>query len=652
MEKLDISPNKTLRVAPFAPTGGAGLGRTDSPGIYLGPWSTSATPAYARDMSGRFLEVNAAFVRKFGKIKVEGSDLSAVSSLIHSEELPTLATAETELKRPPHQTFRVQRWLTPQGWRWMSWEESAIFSEDDELVAVRSVGHDITRQRLAEELYLKLSRAVEQSPVAMVITDLDGRVQYVNPKFTQACGYTLEEIFERNIPVLREGHPNEESYQRFWTTIREGKQWQGELVRQKGNGPKVWESVQVSCLRNATGEITNLLCLKEDITDRKRLEDELRQAQKMESLGTLAGGIAHDFNNLLAVINGYVELSMLHPNEPTLLQKSLREIRRASQRAIGLVRQILTFSRKAEINFVPLDLNQQIRDLVALLAETFPRKVTFAMSLTDGLPALLADQNQLQQVVLNLCVNARDAMPNGGVISIATQLIAGSSLPYADAQRDKNYACFQVSDTGIGMPAEVRARIFEPFFTTKQSSQGTGLGLAVVYGIVTSHRGYIEVDSTPDVGSSFKLYLPLIESAAAPVAAGQDQSFPDGSESILIVDDEDPLRNLLRTAFTRKGYSVTSARDGLEAVDFVEDLQSEFDAVLLDLNMPGASGIDVLKAIKAKRPQLPVLIVSGHITAETRIELGKLGQREFMTKPYSLDELGRRLRKLLDQSEQ
>ena len=652
MEKLEISPTKTLRVAPLIAAGIATSGRNDAPGVYLGPWSTSATPAYARDMSGRFLEINAAFVRKFGKIKIDGADQSIVSSLIHAEELPTFATVEAELRRAPHQTFRVQRWLTPQGWRWMSWEESAIFSDDDELVAVRAVGHDITRQRLAEELYLKLSRAVEQSPVAMVITDLEGRVQYVNPKFTEASGYTLEEIFERNIPVLREGHPNDESYARFWETIKSGKEWQGELVRQNGNGPKIWESVQVSCLRNAAGEITNLLCLKEDITARKRLEDELRQAQKMESLGTLAGGIAHDFNNLLAVINGYVELSTLHPNEPTLLQKSLREIRRASQRAIGLVRQILTFSRKAEINFAPLDLNQQVRDLVALLAETFPRKVTFTMNLADGLPALLADQNQLQQVVLNLCVNARDAMPNGGCITITTQLVKGDLLPYADAQRDKNYACFQVSDTGIGMPAEVRARIFEPFFTTKQTSQGTGLGLAVVYGIVTSHRGYIEVDSTPNVGSTFKLYLPLIEAPAAAVATVPDQTFPGGTESLLIVDDEDPLRNLLRTAFTRKGYSVTSARDGLEAVDFIDDLQSEFDAVLLDLNMPGASGTDVLKAIKAKRPHLPVLILSGHITAETRIELGKLGQREFMTKPYSLDDLGRRLRKLLDQSEQ
>ncbi len=176
---------------------------------------------------------------------------------------------------------------------------------------------------------------------------------------------------------------------------------------------KVWESVQVSCIRNAAGEITNLLCLREDITERKRLEEELRQAQKMESLGTLAGGIAHDFNNLLAVIKGFAELSALHPDEHALLQKSLREIKRAAQRASGLVRQILTFSRKAEVNFAPVDINQLVSDLVSLLAETFPRKVAFSVDLADGLPALFADQNQLQQVVLNLCVNARDAMPDG-----------------------------------------------------------------------------------------------------------------------------------------------------------------------------------------------------------------------------------------------
>jgi len=397
------------------------------PASALSAWATSSSPAYCRDLSGRLLAANVAFTRKFGRgVSVPAQD--SVLPLIHPEDMAVYASAEAELKKPPHQVTRSHRWLTPQGWRWMSWEETVLIDEDGEPVAVRAVGHDITRQRLAEELYVKLSRAIEQCPVAIVITDAEGRTQYVNPKFTDVSGYTLEECLETDTRVLREGHPDEESYRRFMETVTSGKEWQGELMRERPDGRKIWESVQVSCIRNAVGEITNLLCLHEDITERKQLEEELRQSQKMESLGTLAGGIAHDFNNLLTVINGYAELSALHPNDTTLFQKSLREIKRAAQRAIGLVRQILTFSRKAEANFAPVDLNQLVRDLLALLSETFPRKVTFNINLMDGLPPLFADQNQLQQVVLNLCVNARDAMPDGGTISVSTLLVRGETL--------------------------------------------------------------------------------------------------------------------------------------------------------------------------------------------------------------------------------
>ena len=513
--------------------------------------------------------------------------------------------------------------------------------------AVRAIGHDITRQRLAEEIYLKLSHAVEQSPVSVIITDADGRVQYVNPKFTQVSGYTLEEVIERNLPLLREGHPSDERYDEFWSVVRSGREWQGELTRQRPGGATVCESVQVSSLRNATGEITNLLCLREDITARKRLEEQLRQAQKMESLGTLAGGIAHDFNNLLAVINGYAELSQQQSSANPSLQKNLREIKRATQRATGLVRQILTFSRKAEADFTPLDLNQLVKDLVALLSETFPRSIQITLNLADTLPALLADQNQIQQILLNLCVNARDAMPNGGAITVTTSVVPGSGLPNLGAEADRNYACLQATDEGTGMTPEVRARIFEPFFTTK-SEKGTGLGLAVVYGIVASHHGFLEVDSTLGVGSTFKIYLPFAGTTLAPPVAPQPNYFPGGKESLLVVDDEGPLRNLLKVAFVRKGYQVVRASDGLEAIDLINDPACTIHAVLLDFNMPGATGLEVLKTIIVRRPELRVLVLSGHLAPDVRVEFERLGQKDFVNKPYTLDELGRRLRALLD----
>jgi PAS domain S-box-containing protein len=589
-----------------------------------------------------------AFARKVGQPAAGLAGLN-VGKFINPDDVAAHEAANAELVQPPHQAASTHRWLTPQGWRWMAWEESTLFDATGIPIAVRAVGHDVTRQRLAEELYFKLSRAVEQSPVGMVITDAEGRVQYVNPKFTQVSGLTLEDILDRNVPVLREGHATDDDYERFWTTIRSGGDWEGEIVRRPADGSVVWESMKVSCLRNSAGQISNFLCLREDITQRKRLEEDLRQAQKMESLGTLAGGIAHDFNNLLAVILGYAEFSQMQSSGNASLDKSLREIRRAAQRASGLVRQILTFSRKTEVHSTPLDLNQLLRDLVGLLSETFPRMVTFDLELQDPLPPLLADQNQLEQIILNLCVNARDAMPSGGAITVSTTVVEGGAIMGSDAIRDKKYACLQVSDTGTGMTPEVRARIFEPFFTTKSGNQGTGIGLAVVYGIVANHRGFIQVESTLKVGSTFKVYLPIAESAIVSRSVGAAPAHsPGGTESLLVVDDEDPLRSLLKIAFVRKGYRVTSAGDGLEAINLISDPACVIDAVLLDLNMPGASGLEVLKVINQRRPHVKVLVITGHLTAEARAEFEGLGQKDFISKPYTLDELGRCLRRLLD----
>jgi PAS domain S-box-containing protein len=615
---------------------------------WLGAWETSADCAYCRDPQGRILAANLSFARKFGLTPAALVGVH-VAKMLHPDDLGLALAAASDLACSPHQGTGEHRWRAPQGLRWFSWAETGLLDETGTLVAIRAFGRDITRQRLAEEQFYRLSRAVEQSPVSIVITDLEGRAQYVNSKFIAVSGRTLEDLIDDNIEVLRDGHPDEISYRKFWETIRTGTEWRGELATTRGDGGTVWESVKVSCLRSPAGEITNFLCLREDVSERKRLEHELRQAQKMESLGTLAGGIAHDFNNLLAIINGYAEFCQTGTHEPAMLQKSLREIHRAAQRASGLVRQILTFSRKTEVRFVPVDLNQLTRDLVALLAETFPRTITFNFALQEKLPPLLADQNQLQQSVLNFCVNARDAMPSGGTISLATETRSGASLQRLGADPARTYACFSVSDTGTGISPEVRARIFEPFFTTKHGNQGTGLGLAVVYGIVVAHHGFIDVESTLGSGSTFSVYLPLAENpAAVPALIVNSTPFPRGSERLLIVDDEESLRRLLSTALTVHGYTTLTAASGIEAIDLIGDPSRKFDLILLDLNMPGASGVEVLKILRICRPETKALIVSGHITPAARAEFERLGQRDFVQKPYRLDELGRHLRRLLD----
>ena len=614
----------------------------------LGPWANSADPAYCRDPEGRLLAVNQAFARKFGRAATDWPG-TPVTEILQMEDAAGFASVEVELARHPHRATREYRCDTPQGWRWFAWEKTQLCDTSGHVLGLRAVGRDITKQRLAEEQYLKLSRAVEQSPVGIIITDADGRVQYVNPKYTEASGRTLEDILDANTDVLRDGHPDDASFRAMLAEVRAFREWRGELVSHANDGTPIWESVQVTSLRGPAGEITNLLCLREDITERKRLEQDLRQAQKMESLGTLAGGIAHDFNNLLAIINGYSEFCLLHNADAAQVRKSLQEIHRAAQRASGLVRQILTFSRKNEVRFAPFDLNQHVRDLVALLVETFPRTVTFDIQLGDKLPPLLADQNQVQQILLNLCVNARDAMPTGGTITVSTELRSGADLAHiAGVDGRKMYACLLVADTGTGITPAVRARLFEPFFTTKPGSQGTGLGLAVVYGIVTSHKGFIDVESTPGKGSRFMAGLPMAEMLVAMPAIAAVGEFPGGTETVLVVDDEVSLRHLLEATLTAKGYRVVTAANGLEAIEYLSHTSNPVDIVLLDLNMPGANGVDVYKVIRMGRPEIKVLILSGNLTVEARRELNGLGQNNFIQKPYALDDVGRHLRALLD----
>lgn len=616
------------------------------------PWQNSVELVIVRSPEGRILAVNEAFARKFGIPRPAWSGRNP-STLLHPDDVNDWMAATAKLTRAPYRGSHEHRWQTAQGWRWLSWEELAVRDGEGNIVAYRAVGRDVTKRRLAEEHYHKLANAVDQSPFSTVVTTPDGRVQYVNPKFTQSTGYTLEEIFEKEIPVLREGHSSEESFREFEQTVAAGKKWNGELCTRCKDGRTLWEFVQVSPIRNHADEITHLLSMREDITERKKLEDQLRQAQKMESLGTLAGGIAHDFNNVLAIINGFTEIALSRVGVDETNARHLREIHNAAQRAIGLVRQILTFSRKSEASFKAVPLNQHIKDLGRMCAETFPRTVAFSIDVDETLPPIWADPNQLQQVIMNLCVNARDAMPDGGRIAISTRQVDGSAIVRLGAEAGRSFVCIKVSDTGCGMPAHVRARIFEPFFTTKQNAGGTGLGLAVVYGIMLNHRGFLDVESVEGQGSTFAMYLPLEMPKSAinidPSIVASSE-FPCGKQTIFVVEDEPSLRELLRTILEPRGYRVLTASDGARAVDVLLSEPDTIDVVLLDLNLPQLNGVDVYKTLCRLRPEAKVIIISGNITPDTRREITAYGKPEFLPKPYRIEELGRRLRTVLSMS--
>ncbi|WP_052360971.1 hybrid sensor histidine kinase/response regulator [Geminisphaera colitermitum] len=636
---------------------------------WVEPWADSLELAVVHDIEERVLAANSAFARKLGRRISDCSGL-VLGDLVHADDVAGWRQAATRINAAPYHIVREHRWHTAQGWRWISWEETLLRDAGGHPLGVRSIGRDVTRRRLGEEHFSKLAQAVEQAPISIVMTTPEGRVQYVNPRFTQVTGYTLEEVFERDIRVLREGHPTEEAYRQFGETVAAGRQWRGELHTSYKGNPDVWENVLVSPIRNHADELTHLLCLRVDITERKHLEEQLRQSQKMESLGTLVGGIAHDFNNLLAIIKGFIELSLTQGPADETLQRYLREAYNAAQRSIGLVRQILTFSRKAEVSYSLINLNQLIGEHVQMLAETFPRTIEFRQQLDPALPTFAADPNQLQQVLMNLCVNARDAMPDGGALTLATRRVPGSELAVLRADEKQDYVEITVADTGTGMTPEVREHIFEPFFTTKQARAGTGLGLAVVYGVVVNHQGLFDVDTAPGEGTKFRIYLPLAtRSPVLPDDAGHASIIQTadgraaqnakadgaggkpgraGGENILVVEDEASLRMLLGTLLEEQGYTVHLALDGAEAVQAVEDHALPIDAVLLDLNLPRVHGIDVFKTIRRERPTTKVIVLSGRLMPETRQKLREIGPVEFLDKPCDLGVLSRRLRSLLD----
>lgn len=622
----------------------------------VAPWEYSAFFACVRDASGQILAVNQAFARKFGRAPQAWTG-RAFSSLLHADDQVNWSALVSKLDAPPHRVEHETRWLTAQGWRWMIWEETVVRPVEGAARLYRAIGRDVTKQRMSDEYTYRLTNAVGQLPVSIIITDPEGHVQYVNPKFTEITGFTLEEVLDADMPLLNDGHENEEASRSFWETLNAGRAWRGELRTRRKDGTFVWESANVSPIAGPKGGISHFLCLREDITERKRLEGQLRQAQKMESLGTLASGIAHDFNNLLAIISGYTEVCLARISASgsgdDALRRHLHEIHSATQRSVGLVQRILSFSRKAEVRLSSVSLNKLVREFGSLVMETFPRTITLDYDLDEHLPSVPADPNQLQQVVMNLCVNARDAMPKGGRLTLATTVVPGDQIARLGADPEQRYVCLRISDTGTGISAEARAHIFEPFFTTKQNSGGTGLGLSMVYGIVLNHHGVLDVESVSDMGTTFSVYLPASGEVTDPYAKAPSgkasESLPRGTESLLVVEDEMSLSRLLRNVLESCGYRVHCVADGRAAVQFMEDRKNAIDAVLLDLNVPELDGLDVYRELKRLRPLARVLVVSGHITKEVRTELAKLGQRDFFAKPYRLEEICERLRLVLNE---
>ena len=388
-----------------------------------------------------------------------------------------------------------------------------------------------------------------------------------------------------------------------------------------------------------------------DITERLQLENQLRQAQKLESVGRLAGGVAHDFNNLLTVINGYSDFLLDRLKSPDPLRPYAEAISNAGERAASLIEQLLAFSRKQMIEPKVLDLNTTIRESVPMLERLIGEDIALEAHLDATLGQVMADPNQVQQVIMNLAVNARDAMVDGGTLDIETmngEINEESSASLQSAAPPGRYVLMSVTDTGQGMDETIREHIFEPFFTTKEVGKGTGLGLSTVYGIIRQSGGWIDVQSEVGVGTSFKIYFPRIDSFPAPERDAIGTPIEKGTETILLVEDQDVVRSFAVAALKQNGYNVIEASDGDKAMAIAQEHPGQIHLLLTDVVMPGMNGKVLSERLKELRPNLKVLFISGY-TADVIADRGVLDRSvALLHKPFNSDELGAKVREVLD----
>ncbi|MCX7044748.1 MAG: response regulator [Candidatus Sumerlaeota bacterium] len=508
-------------------------------------------------------------------------------------------------------------------------------------------------ERLVEERTAKLQKmatAIHAAAEGVVVALPDGTIEYVNPAFERMTGYAASEMLGQNPRILKSGKQDLKFYQNLWATILRGETWNGRFINKRKDGTLYEEEATISSVRDAAGAIVNYVALKRDITEKINLEKQLRQAQKMESLGLLAGGVAHDFNNLLQGILGYGKIARksLPPDAPAY--SDLEQVIKAGESAAALVRQLLLFSRRQSSEPRNVSLNKLIADMAKMLRRVIGEHLDLEIIPDEGLRHVWADPGQIEQVLMNLCVNARDAMPQGGRITIETRAIVltPSFCQRCPEAKEGDYICLSVKDNGMGMTPEVKERIFEPFFTTKELGKGTGLGLSMVYGIVKQHEGLINVESAPGQGAQFHIYLPVSTHSDNASLSVQAVKAKGGHETILIAEDDDLVREMAVRILTETGYRTLVARDGEEALQMLESHAGQFQLLFLDIVMPKANAKEIYHRARQLCPQIPVLFCSGYSMGILDSSLRPEGVFLMIAKPYEAEALLSRIRELLD----
>jgi len=595
----------------------------------------------------RFVKVNRAYCRMTGYSENELTSMT-FSDITHPDDRAADLEPARQLYAGEVPYYRTEK-------RYVRKDQEVIWVRLNSWMAGDLEGpsiaiiEDITSRVESERQRLKLITAVEQAAEGIVITDSTGNIQYCNPAFERQSGYSRREAAGQNPRFLQSGKHDVEFYRNLWDTVNGGKVWEGRITNKRKDGSLIEEEMTISPVYEC-GKIGGFVALKRDVTERISLENQLRQAQKLESIGQLAGGVAHDFNNLLTIINGYSDyvMELLPSVHPARL--SLGEIRKAGDRAAELTRQLLTFSRRSDVFPKTISLDELLLDIEKMLKRLIGECVEVILEPRSEQGLIRADAGLIEQVVMNLAVNARDAMPDGGKLFLQTSRIEiadefnalALSIPLG------RYISLAVSDTGTGMTPEVQAHLFEPFFTTKEPGRGTGLGLSTVYGIVQQSGAFIRVHSAVGLGTTIRIFFPALDDGE-PEIDRPDPVVPAsrGTETVLVVEDESGVRLFIRDVLEANGYSVLMAADGAEALELARHHRGPIHILLSDTVLPGMKGAEVVRQFQALRPGVPVLNMSGY---PQQFGAGLIKGNPYLAKPFGPGALLARVREVLGNS--
>jgi two-component system cell cycle sensor histidine kinase/response regulator CckA len=607
---------------------------------------------YQADANGLFTLVNPSVERLTGYAAEEIIGKHYLELVSREHKIDTERFYEIQVAKRLPITYQEIPIVTKKGETVWLGQNIQLLMEGETVAGFQAIARDITERKRAEEDLRRSKETIEAllnaSTDVAVLLDSEGKILAANEQAVRRLGKAIEELLGESVFDFSPPQISEPRRRRLRRVVRTGKPLR---VEDMGYEDKIYDTSAYPVFGSGGG-VEAVAVFARDITQHKRLQEQLRQASKMEAVGTLAGGMAHDFNNLLQVILGYADLLLLDKDPTHPDYGRVKAVRESARKGRDLVQRILTFSRKVEFSPRPIDLNHEVRKAQELLYRTVPKMIDIKLNLAERLKTINGDPDQIEQVLVNLAVNARDAMPEGGRLSFETRNVSLDEHFCTDHPevRPGDYVLLQVSDTGLGMEKDVLDRIFEPFYTTKDTGEGTGLGLAMVYGIVKGHGGHIACSSLLGAGTTFQIYFPTVEEDVQTDSETTMEMPPFGTETLLLVDDDESVIEVGTEMLSRAGYQILTASSGQEAVEIFRTSKEEIALIILDLIMPEMGGRRCLEELLAIDPEVRVLIATGYYANGPKQEIIDAGARGFIRKPFETKQILVEIRKILDES--